>query len=1053
MSDSLLARKVEIGPTINDSVPTAPGTPSVHGSPSAMDQSEDQVHLEMASPFLPSTDQRVPFDEAYSDQLQQVKRILNESGLFSPELVEKTTTDYYRKLGLNEYYFATTTPDAVAGHIKCVIAAKILHHVSDDDFFPLIHQRIGSQCLVMSRGSLDASSASKSFSVERMVEKEYLNFEGLGESWRLQGCRSRHSVFDDPKCDEERLRTCFLQKPTYPISAEVDPNETDLAKIADVEFWKYKKSTGSGHIFDSLNRQVVSDHSGLNLFVNKEIRTNDSCRLDFAFRRTKGQENFYSNVGDIIRACGMYSLYKHVEPLANGVSIMTLFLRSASGGSVEEHADQAIRAVRMRHVFPSSRYNELCIGERRTLRVVEAAYCHCAAKFIFQFSRSVGPAFVKIANVLENASGISSRDIYGVRTRLKQSPFTEEEIFQVVKAYPDVAKRFYQEFRCNFHPIHAAAVKTFQEDSSLTADIQRVDSAEALAIFPWFRLFNKSITKTNFYKDDRLALAFRVDPSVLPESDFPDRPYAVVFIAGNHFKGFHVRFANIARGGIRIVQSLSAQQYSNNNSRAFDEVYNLSLTQTRKNKDIAEGGSKGIILLDRTESREETALMTRNAFVRYVDAFLDLLLPHNRVVDRVGPEVCFLGPDEFTGKLMDWAALHAKNRGGWFWRAFTTGKDLSLGGIPHDLYGMTTASVEAFVRGALRKLQLSEEDVTKFQTGGPDGDLGSNAILASKCKLTALVDGAGVLYDPEGLDRAEMLRLVQRRADGLVTSSMEFDAAKLSAKGFKVALEDRDVKLPDGTIVANGLEFRNEFHLNPLSSATLFNPCGGRPESITPLNVDRLFFDNGTPRFKVIVEGANVFITQDARITLERRGVVLFKDASANKGGVTSSSLEVLAALALSEDEFQNLMTVKDVDNPPEFYKKYVAAIKDKIAENAEQEFEVLWREGIRTSTPRCKLTDLLSARIIQLKNELLSSPLLWKDEELQSVVLHKAIPKVLMPDFFDLKTLLKRVPESYMKAIFSSYLASRFYYSNGIDASSFAFLEFAYGLKVTTDL
>jgi glutamate dehydrogenase len=42
-------------------------------------------------------------------------------------------------------------------------------------------------------------------------------------------------------------------------------------------------------------------------------------------------------------------------------------------------------------------------------------------------------------------------------------------------------------------------------------------------------------------------------------------------------------------------------------------------------------------------------------------------------------------------------------------------------------------------------------------------------------------------------------------------------------------------------------------------------------------------------------------LTQQARIYLEQRGVVVFKDSSANKGGVTSSSLEVLAGLSLND--------------------------------------------------------------------------------------------------------------------------------------------------------
>lgn len=57
--------------------------------------------------------------------------------------------------------------------------------------------------------------------------------------------------------------------------------------------------------------------------------------------------------------------------------------------------------------------------------------------------------------------------------------------------------------------------------------------------------------------------------------------------------------------------------------------------------------------------------------------------------------------------------------------------------------------------------------------------------------------------------------------------------------------------------------------------------------------------------------GANLFFTQEARLILEKQGVVIIKDASANKGGVTSSSLEVFAALSLNDSEFEEHMSVK----------------------------------------------------------------------------------------------------------------------------------------------
>ena len=50
---------------------------------------------------------------------------------------------------------------------------------------------------------------------------------------------------------------------------------------------------------------------------------------------------------------------------------------------------------------------------------------------------------------------------------------------------------------------------------------------------------------------------------------------------------------------------------------------------------------------------------------------------------------------------------------------------------------------------------------------------------------------------------------------------------------------------------------------------------------------------------------------QPARLALEKKGIVLFRDSSANKGGVTSSSLEVLAGMSLSDAQFFDLMTVR----------------------------------------------------------------------------------------------------------------------------------------------
>lgn len=450
-----------------------------------------------------------------------------------------------------------------------------------------------------------------------------------------------------------------------------------------------------------------------------------------------------------------------------------------------------------------------------------------------------------------------------------------------------------------------------------------------------------------------------------------------------------------------------------------------------------------MILLDADSQSKGEA-----AFHKYIDSLIDLLIEgkspniKDRIIDLYGePETLYCGPDENTAGLVDWATQHAKARGAPWWKSFFTGKSKSLGGIPHDAYGMTSLSVREYVTGTYEKLQLDETQVTKIQTGGPDGDLGSNEILLGQEKYVSIIDGSGVICDPNGLDRNELVRLAKARK-----MISDFDLSKLSNVGYRVLVDEIDKKLPDGEIIARGVDFRNTAHTRNFKaghegrSADVMVPCGGRPEAINISNVSQLIDDNGKSRIAYIIEGANLFVTQDARLTLEKAGCVVFKDASTNKGGVTSSSLEVLASLSFDDEGFVQNMCVRD-GKEPDFYTAYVKEIQEIIKHNAQMEFEAIWRESEASGTPRSLLSDTLSKAIVNLQDELQYSSLYAK-VELRNRILSQAFPKLLI-EKIGFEVLINRIEEAYLRALFGSYLASRFIYKYGVAASQFRMYEF----------
>ncbi|RYP71719.1 hypothetical protein DL771_004670 [Monosporascus sp. 5C6A] len=958
-----------------------------------------------------------------AEQMESVKEMIRKQTWIPESHIDEQVRWFYDELGIDDVYFQMEKVDAIATHITSMYAAKVAAYARVDKREEIRLDMEAADHAIYIDTSIPGVSALKGPRYENRLEEKYLDHTHPNNRFRVETFRS----------------------PCQFVDSNPAPDETRLEVISDRMFLT-KATKNTKQIYEDIIRLAVA-RTGPVIEVF-DIEGSEEKRLVIAFH-TRTARGLFSALSDLYHYYGVTSSRKYVEQFSNGITVMSIYLKPATNLDanvmpIEQSIHQITKEISLLYCIPQNKLHSLFASG--VLSLQETIYGHCVWVFVQHFLNRLGSEYASLSQALDQRNNQHAEILSRLKRRLRTETFTPDYILEIITNHPSLVRALYASFASvhlsvgpgfERHVIAPTPASEVLSDAKLKDKIAReVSNEHEEMVMTAFRIFNNAILKTNYFTPTKVALSFRLDPSFLPEFEYPRPLYGMFLVISAEARGFHLRFKDIARGGIRIVKSRSKEAYQINARNLFDENYGLASTQQRKNKDIPEGGSKGVILLDAKQQDK-----AQEAFEKYIDSILDLLLPaqtpgiKNPIVDLYRKEeILFMGPDENTADLVDWATEHARARGAPWWKSFFTGKSPKLGGIPHDKYGMTTLSVREYVKGIYRKLNLDPAKVRKMQTGGPDGDLGSNEILLSNEKYTAVVDGSGVLVDPNGIDKDELIRLAKNRV-----MISQFDSSKLSRDGYRVLCDDSNVKLPTGEVVGNGTAFRNTYHLRDTGFTDCFVPCGGRPESIDLVSVNKLIKD-GKTTIPYIVEGANLFITQDAKLRLEGAGCILFKDASTNKGGVTSSSLEVLASLSFDDEGFVKHMCIDRYGQAPEFYEAYVKEVQAKIRDNACLEFEAIWREQEQTGLPRSVISDRLSVAITTLDEELQQSDL-WKDETTRRAVLADALPKLLL-DKIGLDTIIQRVPDNYLRAIFGSYLASRFVYEYGSSPSQFAFYD-----------
>lgn len=671
--------------------------------------------------------------------------------------------------------------------------------------------------------------------------------------------------------------------------------------------------------------------------------------------------------------------------------------------------------------------------------------------------------------------------------------YTFERVEEALCRHPELTERLTEAFALRFDPANSDNTKFDAAKKSFLASVAQLDTGHEandhrrrVVLSLGMSLIGHTL-KTNFYRLNTTALSFRLDPKVLDDipfdraKKFPDLPYAIFFIQGMHFFAFHIRFRDLARGGLRTVCPEQIEQVAAERNSVFTECYNLAWTQQKKNKDIPEGGSKGVIFLyalphvdvelpifkkelewikiapEEVERRtlafkqqqKRTYLhMAQRAFVEslltIVNCEADGKIKASFISDYWRrPEYIYLGPDEnMHDSMIEWIAHYSKAVGYKPGGAFISSKPTA--GINHKEYGVTSLGLNVYMHKALEYIGIDpkKDPFTVKMTGGPDGDVAGNQLLnlhrfyPKTAKVIALTDGTGSIRDDAGLDLAIIEELF-KTSKGI----SHYPVEKLSQGSFLInkavtrhpspyIQETVCYRKMGGDVIEDWLSGSETHHLLRScvhqAETDVFIPAGGRPRTLNRSNVEEFLNAAGKPTAKIIVEGANLYLDNPARKFLEERGTLIIKDSSANKGGVICSSFEVLCGLTLDDTTF--------LENK----KTLVAEIIERLKCCAANEADLLFRTHKETGEPLTAISEKISEHINKYTAELLDhldrSPLpASPNHPLIRCFLDYCLPS-LREKFQE--RLLTEIPEHHKKAIIARDLAARLVYQRGLSWS-----------------
>ena len=498
--------------------------------------------------------------------------------------------------------------------------------------------------------------------------------------------------------------------------------------------------------------------------------------------------------------------------------------------------------------------------------------------------------------------------------------YTPSFMSNTLLANPGITKHLVEFFNVSFDPNNGLNdeqrnARREEIEVALVEELNKIPTLDADRYLRSLSKVIRAILRTNAYLG-REAFAIKVAPQQIDFAPLP-RPKFEIFVYSPRVEGVHLRFGDVARGGLR---------WSDRRDDFRTEVLGLVKAQMVKNAVIIPTGAKGGFypkqLPDPAVDRDAWITEGRESYKVFIRSLLDVtdnlevgtdgsetvVRPEGVIARDENDYYLVVAADKGTAAFSDTANAISLERGFWLGDAFASGGSV---GYDHKAMGITARGAWESVKRHFAELghDAQTEEFTAVGIGDMSGDVFGNGLLRSKAtRLVAAFDHRDIFLDPNP-DAAVSFEERQRLYNLPRSSWQDYNRELISAGGGVYSRGLKSIEItPEVREVLDLDESVTELAPTELISAILKAPVdliynggiGTYVKASTETNAqvgdkanDALRVNGKDLRAKIVGEGGNLGFTQLGRIEAARNGVILNTDAIDNSAGVETSDREV----------------------------------------------------------------------------------------------------------------------------------------------------------------